>query len=135
MVAGLVVALVGVGAWALAGRGDTPDAGPDHRGSDRRRPDATTCSSIPQTPAVEARAVAGGVRFGWTYAGAEKGDTFRVRVAPAAEALGEAKYQVAKEPTQHRQDQQGAAAVRPGAGRAQRHELGLVRAGVREGRG
>ncbi len=43
--------------------------------------------------------MAGGVRFGWTYAGRERVDTFRVRVAPAPDALGEAKYQVAKEPT------------------------------------
>ena len=98
VVAGLVVALVGVGAWALAGRGDTPEPAPTTAAPTVAGP-TDDLLSIPQTPAVEARAVAGGVRFGWTYAGRERVDTFRVRVAPAADALGEAKYQVAKEPT------------------------------------
>jgi len=98
VVAGLVVALVGVGAWALAGRGERPEPAPTTAAPTVAGP-TDDLLSIPQTPTMEARALAGAVRFGWVYAGAEKVDTFRVRVAPTTDALGEAKYQVTKEPT------------------------------------
>ncbi len=120
VVAGLVVALVGVGAWALAGRGATPEPAPTTAAPTVAGP-TDDLLSIPQTPAVEARAVAGGVRFGWTYAGRERVDTFRVRVAPAPDALGEAKYQVAKEPTH---------TVRTSKGRQLCAQVQVVRSGT-----
>ena len=132
VVAGLVVALVGVGAWALAGRGDTPEPAPTTAAPTVAGP-TDDLLSIPQTPAVEARAVAGGVRFGWTYAGRREGGHLPGEGGPGRGCPRRGEVPGGQGADPHRQDQQGAAAVRPGAGRAQRHELGLVRARVREG--
>ncbi len=96
VVGGLVLALVGVGAWALAGRGAAPQPVPTTAPRTVAGP-TDDLLSIPQTPAIEARGLVGEVRFSWSYAAAEKRDTFRLRVAPTAQALGEARYQVAKD--------------------------------------
>jgi protein kinase-like protein len=96
VVAGLVVALVGVGAWALAGRGAAPRPVPTTAPRTVAGP-TDDLLSIPQTPVIEARGLVGEVRFSWSYLAAEKGDTFRLRVASTAQGLAEARYQVAKD--------------------------------------
>lgn len=96
VVGGLVLALVGVGAWALAGRGAAPQPVPSRAPRTVAGP-TDDLLSIPQTPAIEARGLVGEVRFSWSYGEAEKRDTFRLRVAPTAQALADATYQVAKD--------------------------------------
>ena len=96
VVGGLVLALVGVGAWALVGRGSAPQPVPTTAPRTVAGP-TDDLLSIPQTPAIEARGLVGEVRFSWSYAAAEKRDTFRLRVAPTAQALAGARYQVAKD--------------------------------------
>ena len=96
VVGGLVLALVGVGAWALAGRGAAPQPVPTTAPRTVAGPTDDLLSS-PQTPAIEARGMVGEVRFSWSYAAAEKRDSFRLRVAPTAQALAGARYQVAKD--------------------------------------
>lgn len=96
VVGGLVLALVGVGAWALAGRGAAPQPVPTTAPRTVAGP-TDDLLSIPQTPAIEARGLVGEVRFSWSYGEAEKRDTFRLRVAPSAQALADATYQVAKD--------------------------------------
>lgn len=96
VVGGLVLALIGVGAWALAGRGAAPQPVPSRAPRTVAGP-TDDLLSIPQTPAIEARGLVGEVRFSWSYGEAEKRDTFRLRVAPSAQALADATYQVAKD--------------------------------------
>ncbi len=100
VVGALVLALVGVGAWALAGRGDTPAPTPSPSAPTLAGPSDDSALDVPQTPELEARGIAGAVRFSWTYPGAAKADTFRVRVAPTADALPEAKFRLAKSASQ-----------------------------------
>lgn len=100
VVGALVLALVGVGAWALAGRGDTPTPTPSPSAPTLAGPSDDSALDVPQTPELEARGVAGAVRFTWTYPGAQKADTFRLRVAPTADALPEAVYQRPKTTSQ-----------------------------------
>lgn len=96
VVGGLVLALIGVGAWALAGRGAAPQPVPSRAPRTVAGP-TDDLLSIPQTPAIEARGLVGEVRFSWSYGEAEQRDTFRLRVAPSAQALADATYQVAKD--------------------------------------
>lgn len=96
VVGGLVLALIAVGAWALAGRGAAPQPVPTTAPRTVAGP-TDDLLSIPQTPAIEARGLVGEVRFSWSYGAAEKRDTFRLRVAPSAQALADATYQVAKD--------------------------------------
>lgn len=96
VVGGLVLALIAVGAWALAGRGAAPQPVPTTAPRTVAGP-TDDLLSIPQTPAIEARGLVGEVRFSWSYGDAEKRDTFRLRVAPSAQALADARYQVAKD--------------------------------------
>jgi len=97
VVAALVAALVGVGAWALAGRGDSPEATPTSAPPTVAAPTDDTALSPPETPTVEAAGLRGSVRFRWTYSGREKADTYRVRVAPNASDLPQAAFRVAKD--------------------------------------
>ena len=96
VVGALVLALVAVGAWALAGRGAAPRPVPTTAPRTVAGP-TDDLLSIPQTPAIEARGLVADVRFSWSYPAAEKGDTFRLRVAPTAQGLAEARYQVTKD--------------------------------------
>ena len=96
VVGALVLALAGVGAWALAGRGAAPQPVPTTAPRTVAGP-TDDLLSIPQTPVIEARGLVGEVRFSWSYPAAEKGDTFRLRVASTAQGLAEARYQVAKD--------------------------------------
>jgi hypothetical protein len=96
VVGALVLALVGVGAWALTGRDENPAPTPSATAPTLAGPSDDAALDVPQTPELEARGVAGAVRFSWSYTGAVKSDTFRVRVAPSPDALPEAKFQPAK---------------------------------------
>ena len=99
VVGALVLALVGVGAWALTGR-DAPAPTPSPSAPTLAGPSDDAALDVPQTPVLEARGVAGAVRFSWSYAGAAKSDTFRLRVAPATDALPEAREQLPKAASQ-----------------------------------
>jgi len=121
VVGALVLALVGVGAWALAGRGDAPAPTPSPSAPTLAGPSDDSALDVPQTAELEARGLAGAVRFGWTYAGAVRGDTFRMRVAPTAEALPDAKFTVATSTTQ---------TVRTSKGRQLCAQVQVVRSGT-----
>jgi hypothetical protein len=95
----LVAALVGVAAWALAGRGEPGEATPSAPPSTVAAPTDDLALDPPATPTVDATGLPGSVRFRWTYLGREKGDTFRVRVAGSSADLGEAAYRLAKDTT------------------------------------
>jgi hypothetical protein len=96
VVGALVLALVGVGAWALTGREDTTVPRPSATAPTLAGPSDDAALDVPQTPELEARGVTGAVRFSWSYTGAAKSDTFRVRVAPSPDALPEAKFDQAR---------------------------------------
>jgi hypothetical protein len=117
----LVLALVGVGAWALAGRGGDPAPAPTPSAPTLSGPSDDAALDVPQTPQIEARAVAGGVRFAWSYAGAQKVDTFRLRVAPATDALAGAREQLARSASQ---------TVKTGKGRQLCAQVQVVRSGT-----
>jgi protein kinase-like protein len=100
VVGGLVVALLGVGAWALAGRGNgSPSPTATSAPATVAGPTDDTALDPPATPTVEARGQSGAVLFQWSYSGREKNDTYRVRVAPSAQALSEATFRVARTPS------------------------------------
>jgi hypothetical protein len=94
----VVLALVGGLVWALVGRGGggEPTPGPTHTVAG---PSDDSPFQVPQVPTVGATAVAGGVRFAWTYPGAQRGDTFLFRVASRKESLPQATWQPVKETT------------------------------------
>ena len=92
----VVLVLVGGLVWALVGRGgDEPAPAPTH--TTVAGPSDDSPFEPPQVPTVDAKAVAGGVRFSWAYPGAQKGDTFRFRVAPDRDRLATATWQPVKE--------------------------------------
>ena len=90
-VGAVVVVLLGVVFWAV-NRGDdsTPGDQPTRTVAGPTGEDVDPLS-VPQVPTMTAKARTGAVVFSWTYAGAAKGDTFRVRRASTVEALAEAK--------------------------------------------
>ena len=120
VVGALVLALVAVGAWALAGRGAAPRPVPTTAPRTVAGP-TDELLSIPQTPAIEARGLVAEVRFSWSYPAAEKADTFRLRVAPTAQGLAEARYQVTKDASR---------TVRAAKGRQVCAQVQVVRSGT-----
>ncbi|TQJ48844.1 serine/threonine-protein kinase [Phycicoccus sp. SLBN-51] len=117
----LVLALVGVGAWALAGRGGEATPTPTPSAPTLSGPSDDAALDVPQTPELEARALAGGVRFAWSYPGAQKADTFRLRVAPTTDALAEATFQRPKSASQ---------TIRTGKGRQLCAQVQVLRSGA-----
>jgi hypothetical protein len=121
VVGALVLALVGVGAWALTGRDAAPGPTPSPTAPTLAGPSDDAALDAPQTPQLEASGQAGAVRFSWSYAGARKGDTFRLRVAPETDALPEAKEQLPKAASQ---------SVKTSKGRQLCAQVQVVRSGV-----
>lgn len=89
----LLVALVGTLVWALGIRGDDPptDASPDAPSSSVTPRGGGPVVDIPEPPAIDGRAVSGGVTFSWQYAGVRKGDFYRMRIAASQADVAEAK--------------------------------------------
>jgi serine/threonine protein kinase len=121
VVGALVLALVGVGAWALTGSDEAPTPTPSSSAPTLAGPTDDAALDAPQTPELEASGRAGAVRFSWSYAGARKGDTFRLRVAPETAALTEAREQLPKAASQ---------TVKTSRGRQLCAQVQVVRSGV-----
>lgn len=85
VLAALLAVTVGVVVWAVGG---DEEPAPTPAQSTRTRTGAPSQAvDYPQQPAIDARPVAGGVRFSWNYAGAEEGDFFQLRVAGSEAAV------------------------------------------------
>lgn len=88
----LTVLLVGALVWAIGFRGgDEPSEGSTNA------PSASVTSGaggpvvdIPEQPAIDGRAVTGGVTFMWEYAGQRKGDFYRLRIADSQAGVAQA---------------------------------------------
>jgi serine/threonine protein kinase len=104
----VVLALAGGLVWALVGRDGGAQPTPTATKTAVAGPTEDSPFQVPQVPTVDAKAVAGGVRFTWTYPGAQKGDTFLVRAANRQEGLSEAKWQPVKETTRTVKAKKGA---------------------------
>ena len=85
----VVAALVVVTVWAVTRGGGQPVPGPTH--TTVAGPGEDSAFDVPQVPTVEARGTTGAVAFSWSYAGAQKGDTFKFRWARTLDQLPQAK--------------------------------------------
>ncbi|WP_353951843.1 serine/threonine-protein kinase [Knoellia sp. S7-12] len=87
----LMVLLVGALVWAVGFRGDEPtDEATDAPSASVTAGAGGPVVDIPEQPAMDGRAVAGGVAFSWNYAGVRKGDFYRMRIAASEAEVAQA---------------------------------------------